>query len=169
MNRIKAAVGSLVFFAVAPCVVGGLVPYWLTGWQVQTPLPFWAPARILGAVLVAMGLIVIVSAFARFVTEGIGTPAPVAPPQRLVIGGLYRYVRNPMYVALLSAVIGQALLLGKPALLVYAAVVFATVYSFVRLYEEPVLAGQFGADYDTYRQAVPGWLPRLRPWQGSSR
>jgi len=169
VNRIKAAVGSLVFFAVAPCVVGGLVPYWLTGWQVQTPLPFWAPARILGAVLVAMGLIVIVSAFARFVTEGIGTPAPVAPPQRLVIGGLYRYVRNPMYVALLSAVIGQALLLGKPALLVYAAVVFATVYSFVRLYEEPVLAGQFGADYDTYRQAVPGWLPRLRPWQGSSR
>lgn len=169
MNRIKAAVGSLVFFAVAPCVVGGLVPYWLTGWQVQTPLPCWAPARILGAVLVAMGLIVIVSAFARFVTEGIGTPAPVAPPQRLVIGGLYRYVRNPMYVALLSAVIGQALLLGKPALLVYAAVVFATVYSFVRLYEEPVLAGQFGADYDTYRQAVPGWLPRLRPWQGSSR
>lgn len=169
MNRIRAAVGSLVFFAVAPCVVGGLVPYWLTGWQVQTPLPFWAPARILGAVLVAMGLIVIVSAFARFVTEGIGTPAPVAPPQRLVIGGLYRYVRNPMYVALLSAVIGQALLLGKPALLVYAAVVFATVYSFVRLYEEPVLAGQFGADYDTYRQAVPGWLPRLRPWQGSSR
>jgi len=169
VNRIRAAVGSLVFFAVAPCVVGGLVPYWLTGWQVQTPLPFWAPARILGAVLVAMGLIVIVSAFARFVTEGIGTPAPVAPPQRLVIGGLYRYVRNPMYVALLSAVIGQALLLGKPALLVYAAVVFATVYSFVRLYEEPVLAGQFGADYDTYRQAVPGWLPRLRPWQGSSR
>lgn len=169
MNRIKAAVGSLVFFAVAPCVVGGLVPYWLTGWQVQTPLPFWAPARILGAVLVAMGLIVIVSAFARFVTEGIGTPAPAAPPQRLVIGGLYRYVRNPMYVALLSAVIGQALLLGKPALLVYAAVVFATVYSFVRLYEEPVLAGQFGADYDTYRQSVPGWLPRLRPWQGSSR
>ncbi len=169
MNRMKAAVGSLVFFAVAPCVVGGLVPYWLTGWQVQTPLPFWAPVRILGAILVAMGLIVIVSAFARFVTEGIGTPAPVAPPRQLVIGGLYRHVRNPMYVALLIAVIGQALLLGQPALLVYAAVVFATVFSFVRLYEEPVLAGQFGADYDTYRQAVPGWLPRRRPWKKGSR
>jgi protein-S-isoprenylcysteine O-methyltransferase Ste14 len=166
---LKAAVGSLVFFAVAPCVFGGVVPYWLTGWRVQTPLQFWAPLRILGAVLVAMGLIVIVSAFARFVTEGIGTPAPVAPPQQLVIGGLYRYVRNPMYVALLTAVIGQALLLGQPALLVYAAVVFATVFSFVRLYEEPTLARLFGADYDAYRKAVPGWLPRLRPWKPGSR
>ncbi len=165
MDRLKAAVGSLLFFIGAPCVVGGLVPYWLTSWRVQTPMPFWLPVRILGAVLVAMGLIVMISAFARFVTEGVGTPAPVAAPQRLVIGGFYRYVRNPMYVALLAAVIGQSLLLGQPALLVYAAVVFTAVFIFVRLYEEPALDRRFGADYATYRQAVPGWLPRLTPWK----
>jgi protein-S-isoprenylcysteine O-methyltransferase Ste14 len=109
----------------------------------------------------------VVSAFGRFVTEGLGTPAPVAPPQRLVVGGLYRYVRNPMYVAVLSCVVGQALLFGRASLWVYGALVTVAMVAFVRLYEEPNLARRFGADYEAYRRAVPGWLPRLRPWRGS--
>jgi protein-S-isoprenylcysteine O-methyltransferase Ste14 len=109
----------------------------------------------------------VVSAFVRFVVEGFGTPAPVAAPDRLVIGGLYRYVRNPMYVAVVACVFGQALLLWQPALAVYGAVVTAVMAAFVRLYEEPTLARRFGADYDTYRRAVPGWWPRLRPWRPS--
>ena len=90
----------------------------------------------------------------------------MAPTERLVVTGAYRYVRNPMYVAVIGAIVGQALLLGQPVLLGYAAVVAAAVVSFVRAYEEPTLLRQFGSEYETYRRAVPGWVPRLRPWKG---
>lgn len=143
-------------------MVAGVVPWWLTGWRV---LPFWLPLRILGGLLTLAAAAVVVSAFARFVTEGVGTPAPVAPPQHLVLGGLYRYVRNPMYVAVVSAIAGQALLLGQLSLLIYAAVVFGIMAGFVYLYEEPDLSERFGAEYDEYRKAVPAWWPRLRPWK----
>jgi protein-S-isoprenylcysteine O-methyltransferase Ste14 len=171
MRKRGAAVGSAIFFVVAPGVVAGLLPWLLTGWRTR-PLPNgWAPVaiplRILGAAMIIAGAGVVVSAFVRFVTEGLGTPAPVAPPTRLVVGGLYRYVRNPMYVAVLSCLIGQTLLLLQPALVWYTLVVAAAVVSFVKLYEEPHLAEQFGADYATYRRNVPGWWPRLRPWRPS--
>jgi protein-S-isoprenylcysteine O-methyltransferase Ste14 len=81
-----------------------------------------------------------------------------------VIGGLYRYVRNPMYLSLGAIVAGQALILGRPALLLYGAAVLAVTATFVRVYEEPALTEQFGAEYEAYRRAVPGWRPRLRPW-----
>jgi protein-S-isoprenylcysteine O-methyltransferase Ste14 len=117
---------------------------------------------VVGAALVLAGVGALVYSFARFVTEGRGTPAPVAPTEQLVVGGLYRYVRNPMYVALLAAIVGQALLLGRWVLLAYAAVVFVAVYGFVRLYEEPELARTYGQQYAAYRRSVPGWVPRLR-------
>jgi protein-S-isoprenylcysteine O-methyltransferase Ste14 len=149
-----------VFFAVAPGIVAGLVPWLLTGWE-SGPYTV-VPLQVLGAVLVAAGTAVLVHAFARFVREGLGTPAPVAPTERLVIGGLYRYVRNPMYLAVITAIVGQALLLGRTVLFWYAAAVAVAVVSFVRWYEEPTLRRQFGAAYDEYRAAVPGWWPRLR-------
>jgi protein-S-isoprenylcysteine O-methyltransferase Ste14 len=90
-----------------------------------------------GLVLIVVGGAVLLSAFARFVLEGRGTPAPVAPTQKLVVGGLYRYVRNPMYLAVASTIVGQALLLGRPELLAYAAVFLATTAAFARWYEEP--------------------------------
>jgi protein-S-isoprenylcysteine O-methyltransferase Ste14 len=101
--------------------------------------------------------------------EGFGTPAPVAAPERLVVGGVYRYVRNPMYVAVLAAIFGQALLLGQLGLLLYAAAVWLITAAFVRFYEEPTLTRRFGADYEAYRRAVPAWWPRLRPWKPSER
>jgi protein-S-isoprenylcysteine O-methyltransferase Ste14 len=165
MQRLRAAAGSVVFFALAPGVVAGLVPWWLTGWVARTPLPrWWLPLRVLGAVLLAAGAGVLVHAFARFVVEGLGTPAPVAPTRELVVGGLYRYVRNPMYLAVLAAIVGQALILGRPVLLAYATAVAAAFVAFVRVYEEPTLARQFGARYEAYRRAVPGWWPRRHPW-----
>jgi protein-S-isoprenylcysteine O-methyltransferase Ste14 len=162
VRRPMAAAGSAVFFVLAPGVVAGLVPWWLTGWRVRQPAPAWVwwPARVVGGILVAAGAAVLLHAFARFVTEGIGTPAPVAPTRHLVVGGLYRYVRNPMYLAVLAVIVGQALVLGQPALLPYAAVVGVTVAAFVRGYEEPALRDQFGAEYDAYRRSVPGWWPR---------
>lgn len=128
-------------------------------------MPFWLPLRILGGLLTLAAAAVVVSAFVRFVMEGIGTPAPVAPPQHLVLGGLYRYVRNPMYVAVVSAIAGEALLLGQLSLLIYGAVVFGIMAGFVYFYEEPDLSERFGAEYDEYRKAVPAWWPRLRPWK----
>jgi protein-S-isoprenylcysteine O-methyltransferase Ste14 len=170
MRRSTAAVGSAVFFVLAPGVVGGLIPWLLTGgWQVREPLPYWAPVRVLGGVLLVSGLIALVGAFVRFVVEGFGTPAPVAAPEHLVVGGVYRYVRNPMYVAVLAAIVGQSLLLGRLGLLLYAGVVWVAVAAFVRFYEEPTLTRRFGADYEAYRRAVPAWWPRLRPWEPGER
>jgi protein-S-isoprenylcysteine O-methyltransferase Ste14 len=164
MRMAGAALGSAVFFALAPGVVAGLVPWWLTGWQVRSLPAWWLPFRLAGVVLLVAGTAVLVQAFARFVVEGLGTPAPVAPPRELVVGGLYRYVRNPMYLAVLAAIVGQALVLGQLALLAYAAVVAAAFVAFVHWYEEPTLARQFGDRYQAYRRAVPGWWPRRHPW-----
>jgi protein-S-isoprenylcysteine O-methyltransferase Ste14 len=165
VRRPAAAAGSALFFAAAPGVVAGLVPWWLTGWRVRGALASWAPVRIAGLILLVLGAVVLVQAFARFAVEGRGTPAPVAPTERLVIGGLYRYVRNPMYLAVVAAIAGQGLALGQPVLLAYGAAVWVTVASFVRWYEEPTLARQFGEQYESYRRAVPAWRPRLRPWR----
>lgn len=164
-RRMLAAAGSSLFFALAPGVVGGLIPWLLTGWEAGDPR-LWLPLRAAGAVILGVGAAVMIHSFARFVVEGIGTPAPAAPTERLVVGGLYRYVRNPMYLAVGAAIVGQALLLGRPVLLVYAVAVTLANVAFVRWYEEPTLHRQFGSDYDTYRHAVPGWLPRLHPWHG---
>jgi protein-S-isoprenylcysteine O-methyltransferase Ste14 len=166
MTRARAAAGSVVFLAVAPGVVAGVMPFWLTdGWHSTGPA---LGCKLLGGILIAAGVAVLLHAFARFVTEGIGTPAPVAPTRRLVVGGLYRYLRNPMYVAVAATIVGQAALLGRPALLLYAALFMAAVAAFVYAYEQPVLAEQFGADYERYRRNVPAWRPRLRPWRPSA-
>jgi protein-S-isoprenylcysteine O-methyltransferase Ste14 len=144
----------------APGTVAGLVPWLITGWR---PGHAALAAVVIGAVLIAAGCGVLLYAFAQFVIEGVGTPAPPAPTERLVIRGLYRYVRNPMYLAVLAAIVGQALALGRPVLLVYAAAVAAAFASFVRLYEEPTLARRYGAQYEAYRERVPAWLPVRRP------
>ena len=159
MKRGTAAIGSIVFFVVAPGTVAGLIPWWLTSWQVDGA---WLPLQVLGAIVIAAGLAVLVQAFARFVIDGFGTPAPIAPTDELVVSGLYRHVRNPMYVAVVAIIAGQALVLGQEVLLVYAAAMWAVFASFVRLYEEPTLLATYGAQYDAYRRAVPAWLPRLR-------
>jgi protein-S-isoprenylcysteine O-methyltransferase Ste14 len=132
---------------------------------VEQPLPLWFPVRIVGVVLLAAGVAVLLDAFLRFVVEGIGTPAPVAPTQRLVVGGLYRYVRNPMYLAVAATIVGQGLALGRPVLILYAAVFAIVVAAFVRWYEEPTLGRQFGEQYEEYRRSVPGWWPRRHPWR----
>jgi protein-S-isoprenylcysteine O-methyltransferase Ste14 len=169
MRRPTAAVGSAVFFLVGPGVFVGLIPWLLTGWQVREPVPYWAPMRVLGVILLVAGLIALIQAFVRFVVEGLGTPVPVAAPERLVVGGVYRNVRNPMYVALLAVIVGQALLLGQLGLLLYAAGIWLIAAAFVRFYEEPALRRRFGADYEAYRRAVPAWWPRLRPWKPGER
>jgi protein-S-isoprenylcysteine O-methyltransferase Ste14 len=165
MRRMTAAGGSALFFAVAPGLVAGLGPWALTGWHAREAPQWWLPVRIFGGLVTALGVVVLAGAFVRFVSEGSGTPAPVAPTERLVIGGLYRYVRNPMYLAVTATVLGQAALLAQPVLVGYAAVVGALMVAFVRCYEEPGLTRRYGTAYEAYRRAVPGWWPRARPWR----
>jgi protein-S-isoprenylcysteine O-methyltransferase Ste14 len=160
VRRAKAAIGSAVFLLIAPGVVAGLVPWWLTGWGVDHEL--WAPLRVAGGALTALSAGVLLHSFGKFVLEGVGTPAPVAPTERLVRGGLYRYVRNPMYLAVVGAIVGQAVLLGQFELLIYAGAIQLIFVAFVHWYEEPTLSRQFGSDYDAYRQEVPAWHPRIR-------
>jgi protein-S-isoprenylcysteine O-methyltransferase Ste14 len=160
-----AGLGSIVFFVVAPGVVAGIVPWWLTGWR-AAPATWWLlPVRAAGLVLISAGVGVLVHSFVRFVAEGAGTPAPIAPPSQLVVGGLYRYVRNPMYLSVLAIIVGQALWLVRPPLLLYAVVVLVAFTVFVRWYEEPALSRRFGVEYEAYQRAVPRWWPRLRPWK----
>jgi protein-S-isoprenylcysteine O-methyltransferase Ste14 len=163
VRKSKAALVSAGFFVVAPGTVVGLIPWLITRWEFQQPLPGWVVAQVVGAVLVVAGLVPAASAFVEFVKAG-GTPVPAAPTQRLVVSGFNRYVRNPMYVGLVLAIIGQALLFGNLWLLAYAAVAWAVPAAFVRWYEEPTLTRTFGTEYQEYRRAVPAWLPRLRPW-----
>ena len=157
LKRLRAAAGTILFLALAPGVVAGLIPWLLTGWR-EPSAPTWLQA--LGWVVLAVGLAVLVEAFARFAVEGIGTPAPAAPTERLVVGGLYRYVRNPMYLAGASVIFGQAAVLGRWLLVGYGFVFGLTVWSFVHWYEEPTLTRQFGPAYDEYLATVPGWWPR---------
>jgi protein-S-isoprenylcysteine O-methyltransferase Ste14 len=161
-------VGSVVFFVLAPGVVAGLVPWWLS-WRARESFPYPVPLRVAGWILLGIGIVVLLQTFARFVVEGLGTPAPVAPTEHLVVGGLYRYVRNPMYLAVAATIVGQALALGQPILLLYAGAFGLAVAMFVHWYEEPALYRQFGEEYERYRRAVPAWWPRREPWDPGHR
>ncbi|MBN9220753.1 MAG: isoprenylcysteine carboxylmethyltransferase family protein [Mesorhizobium sp.] len=165
MRAFSAIAGTGLFLIAAPGVVAGLIPWLLSDrWGLPwSPVPGFVPV---GGVLVAAAIAVLLHAFARFALEGMGTPAPVAPTERLVIGGVYRHVRNPMYVAVLSIILGQALLFSSWSIAIYAVIAAATMATFVKLYEEPTLADRYGGEYETYRRNVPGWLPRLTPWRG---
>lgn len=168
MRRTWLLVGSFAFFVIAPGTLAGWIPYAITNWRVQAPFG-GIPGRIAGGALLTAGAAVLIDSFRRFVFEGRGTPAPVAPPQELVVSGLYRYVRNPMYVAIVSAILGQALLFGSLALVAYAAIVWLAFHSFVTFYEEPVLRRKFGHSYDVYRANVPRWRPRVAPWHSGDQ
>lgn len=165
MRRPSAALGSAAFFLAAPCVVAGVVPWLLSRWRLGHHAAAWLPVRLLGAAVILVGTALLVQCFARFVTEGRGTPAPVARTEQLVMGGAYRYVRNPMYVAVVAIIFGQVLLFLSAPVLSYALAAWAAMASFVRWYEEPTLAQQYGRHYDRYRAAVPAWVPRVRAWR----
>lgn len=164
MTKLQAGIISGLFFLLAPGTVAGLVPYGISGWRMQPPLLGWAPLQWIGIALIVFGAAIVIESFIRFVLKGVGTPMPIAPTQHLVVSGLYRHVRNPIYVGVVAAVIGQALLFGDLRLVWYAAVVWLAFHLFVLLYEEPSLRSTFGDEYERFCANVPRWLPRIRPW-----
>lgn len=161
-----AALGSAAFFVVAPGTFVGLGPWLITRWEIPESSP--PPLRVVsGVVFIVLGLVPAVHAFVQFAKAG-GTPMPVAPTERLVVTGFNRFVRNPMYVGLLTAILGQALFFNSLWLVGYAVIGWIATASFVRWYEEPTLASTYGEQYEEYRRNVPAWTPRLTPWKPSS-
>lgn len=165
-NRAAAIAGSALFLVVAPGTIAGLIPWLLSRWRFEHDFGSSPALAATGAALILLGLAGLIDSFIRFAWKGLGTPAPVAPANRLIVSGLYRHVRNPMYVAVLGIITGQALVFGQAELLVYAALILLAVHLFVVFYEEPTLQRQFPDDYRSYRAGVPRWFPRLRGWTG---
>jgi protein-S-isoprenylcysteine O-methyltransferase Ste14 len=162
MTRPAAILGSALFLALAPGTIAGLIPWWITRWW-GTPAPL--ALTVLGHGLIILGGLLLLECFARFALHGRGTPAPVAPPERLVVTGAYRWVRNPMYVAVLALIFGQAALFASLPLALYGYAIWAAFHAFVLGYEEPTLRRTFPEDYAAFCAAVPRWIPRLTPWR----
>jgi protein-S-isoprenylcysteine O-methyltransferase Ste14 len=154
------ALGTFLFFFAAPGTTAGLVPWLVTGWDGSPPGPDLLD--VLGALAGSLGLAMVVACFVRFVREGRGTPSPGAPTEELVVGGLYRYLRNPMYVGVGLVIAGQCLAFRSGALVVWLVLFTVAVTAFVAAYEQPTLQERYGASYDEYRRTVPAVFPRLR-------
>ncbi len=168
MKKAAAVAGTGLFFLIAPGTVAGYVPWLITRWHFESNGLGSLPLKILGTLLLLAGLAVLADSFIRFAVKGLGTPAPPLPTTHLVVSGLYRYVRNPMYVAIAATIFGQALLFGNLTLLGYGAFVCLCFHLFVIAYEEPSLRARFGTQYAAFCAAVPRWIPRLTPWQGET-
>jgi|SRR5579872_743062 len=167
MRRFWASLGSLAFFIVAPGTIVGLVPWWLTSWRIRPPALGIEALRWVGVALIGLGSLPLLSSFARFAWDGLGTPAPIAPPANLVVTGFYRRVRNPIYLALLIILLGEALLFGDGRVAAWGVIFWLFTFLWVVIVEEPELRRQFGDEHRTYCQNVPRWAPRLMPYKPS--
>lgn len=137
MRKVWAPIGSAIFLVVAPGFVAGVAPWWISHWEG------------------------VLDCFARFALPKLGTPPPIAPTRHLVVAGMYRHVRNPMYISVAVTILGQGLIFGNVALLAYGGLVWLLFHIFVRAYEEPMLRASFGGEYETFRAEVPRWIPRI--------
>jgi protein-S-isoprenylcysteine O-methyltransferase Ste14 len=146
--------GILLFF----------LPLWITRFRIPFQEPGWQ--ILLAAILIAIGLAPLLESVGRFIFSGRGTLIPASPPERLVVSGFYRYVRNPMYVGVMLALAGEAILFRSRGILIEALMAFIGFNLFIRLYEEPSLTRRFAEDYMRYKKSVPRWWPRLTPWSG---
>jgi protein-S-isoprenylcysteine O-methyltransferase Ste14 len=150
---------TLIFTVLVPGTVAVYVPYRMrrSGWPSEI-----SALGILGVLMFGCGALIYLSCAWHFAWTGRGTPAPIDPPKVLIVRGLNRYVRNPMYIGVLMMILGQAAFFGSTHVLYYAAFFLLVVNLFVLLYEEPHLRKQFGASYEEYLRTVPRWVPKLR-------
>jgi protein-S-isoprenylcysteine O-methyltransferase Ste14 len=155
---------AVLAFLAMPAVAGILVPLWIARGD-----PWRGPGHRAGAVLASFGLAGLLWCVRDFYATGKGTLAPWSPPSRLVVVGLYRFARNPMYLSVLVLVAGIAAWRGSPAVAVYTACLALAFHLRVVLNEERWLARTFPAEWDAYARAVPRWVPRLAPWRGAGR
>ena len=163
-NRSNAIVSILFVLFGGPGITLVYLPFWITRFRIPAREPLWQIG--IAAALIAVGLVPLFESVVRFVRVGRGTLVPTAPTKRLVVSGLYRYVRNPMYVGVLTSIAGEVLLFGSRDMVIYLLSVGLLIHLFVCFYEEPVLTRRHPADYPVYTLNVPRWLPRRRPWSG---
>jgi len=162
---------TLIFTIIAPGAVIALIPYLLLS---RSPSAFTHIGartglfQLFALIPMAGGAAIYFRCAWDFASTGKGTPAPIDPPKRLVARGLYRFVRNPMYVGVLMALFGEAWLFRSGALLVYAVTAFTWQHLFVVLYEEPALKRKFGESYSDYLARTPRWIPRINNSAGRS-
>src|SRR5262245_34036572 len=167
MGGFWASRGWWGFFILGQGRIWGFVRWWLPGWGIGRPFFGIEPWGGVGAALIVLGLLPLLSSFARFAWEGLGTPAPIAPPTNLVVTGFYRRVRNPIYVALVIILLGEALLFGDDRVAEWAMLFWLFTFAAVVIHEEPTLRQEFGEEYRTYCRNVPRWVPRVIPYKPS--
>ena len=158
MLSLKSAVATIAVPGAA-CV---LIPYYILNGARISPTPPLGIPQVLAILIAGLGLYMIVWVSTAFVRQGKGTPIPIDPPTRLVITGLYRYVRNPMYVGAVLITLAEAVYFGSAWLVLYAVGLWAALHTALVVFEEPQLKKRFGADYDQYLKAVPRWIPKMR-------
>ncbi|MGA8072005.1 MAG: isoprenylcysteine carboxylmethyltransferase family protein [Candidatus Acidiferrales bacterium] len=152
-----------IFTVVVPASVTVWIPlYWLFPWLRGLVTPNRG-MEVIAAVLIAAGAAGYVWCALDFAFRGKGTPAPIEPPKVLVVQGLYRFVRNPMYISVLTVLVGECVLLRSPILVEYAVLVALAFHLFVLFYEEPALRRKMGPAYEQYCREVPRWIPRFAP------
>jgi protein-S-isoprenylcysteine O-methyltransferase Ste14 len=166
MRKVLATIGSAVFLFIGPGFMAGLLPWWISHWRVEAPFLGVPLFPLGGGLLILLGVSGLVDSFVRFALQGLGTPVPVFPTRHLVVTGLYRHVRNPMYVSVVMTILGQGLVFGNVTLLEYGGCFWLLLNLFVRIYEEPTLRKSFGAEYQSFCAEVPRWIPRFTPWTG---
>lgn len=150
---------TIIFTFIVPGTVTVFVPYWLLSSRSAPPPVQPGIFRYFGWLPIFIGAAIYIWCAWDFTFAGRGTPAPIDPPKELVVRGLYRYVRNPMYVGILSILFGEALLLASWRLFIYTAVAFIIFFLVVVLYEEPILRQKFGESYRRYCKNVSRWIP----------
>ena len=156
--RVPVWVRAAVFIVLVPGAIAGWLPWYWGGY----PSPkLSGPLGIAGAALAIAGWGVLLRCARDFAVRGRGTPAPYDPPRELVVSGLYRFVRNPMYVGVVGSIVGQAAVYRSRSILWYAALVAVGFHLRVVIYEEPKLKGLFGKSFTDYCARVPRWIPRL--------
>lgn len=163
-TRTNVIVSTLFTLFGGPALTLVLMPWWITRFRIPAGEP--AAQMAAAGLMIAIGLGPLLESIVRFVVVGRGTLVPAVPTQHLVVSGLYRYVRNPMYVGVLTVIAGEALLLGSRGMLVYWGCAWLTMHVFVCLYEEQKLARTFGEEYARFKRNVPRWIPRITPWAG---
>jgi protein-S-isoprenylcysteine O-methyltransferase Ste14 len=163
--RGNIAISALFTLFGGPALVLGYFPWTITRFHISAREP--GSQMLLAAVIIVAGLVPLFESIVRFIFVGRGTLVPIAPPQHLVVSGLYRYARNPMYLGVLTSIAGEALLFWNRGMLAYLAIVALAMHLFVCLYEESKLARTFPVEYPLYKSHVPRWIPRSTPWKPS--
>jgi len=165
-SRRRSIIVSVLFVVFGgPGILLLYLPLWITGFRIPAGEPNWQ-IRI-AALLIVAGLIPVLESVTRFIYVGRGTLVPGAPTEHLVVSGLYQFVRNPMYVGVMTVLIGETTLFWNRGLVIEAVLVSLGFNIFIRFYEEPTLARRYPDEYPFYKRNVPRWLPRLTPWNGT--